>query len=296
MDSFYIMGAKDFLSGAALGAGLVYFLDPERGAGRRASARDRLTQVVGGLPEQAAEPVTVRRYGSRLGDIGGLEAANLPRRDPRSRTLAELLLALAGGVLSLYGLARRGVLGSATRTVGAGLLAGGLRTRRSTSGPPRGERRRTIDIQKTLHIEAPVERVYAFWTNYENFPLFMSNVRTVADLGGGRSHWVVSGPAGVPVEWNAVMTQDTRNEAIAWRSEPGSTLENAGVIRFHPQGSGTRIDFRLCYNPPGGGAGAAVAELFGADPRAKLNEDLGRMKALLESTVRSDTHGKESGS
>jgi hypothetical protein len=27
-----------------------------------------------------------------------------------------------------------------------------------------------------------------------------------------------------------------------------------------------------------------VAELLGADPRAKLNEDLGRLKALLEGT------------
>ncbi|MFL5494607.1 MAG: SRPBCC family protein [Gemmatimonadales bacterium] len=279
------MGAKDFLSGAAVGAGLVYFLDPERGAARRARARDGLN-----------EPVTVRRYGSRLDDIGGLEAANLSRRAQHPRSLAELLLALTGGALSLYGLSRRGAVGSATRTVGAGLLAGGLRRRRSDASPPRAERRRTIDIQKTLFIEAPVEQVYAFWTNYENFPLFMSNVRTVADLGGGRSHWVVSGPVGVPVEWNAVMTQDTPNEAIAWRSEPGSTLENAGVIRFRSEGTGTRVDFRLCYNPPGGGAGAAVAELFGADPRAKLNEDLGRMKALLESTVRSDTHGQEPGS
>jgi uncharacterized membrane protein len=290
------MGAKDFLSGAALGAGLVYFLDPERGTGRRARARDRLGAMVGAQSEPPAEPVTLRRYGSRLDDIGGLEAANLPRRGQPPRSLAELLLALAGGVLSLYGLSRRGVVGSATRTLGAGLLAGGLRTQRSGTSRPGAERRRTIDIQKSLSIVAPVEQVYGFWTNYENFPLFMSNVRAVTDLGGGRSHWVVSGPAGVPVEWNAVMTQDTPNEAIAWRSEPGSTLENAGIIRFRPEGAGTRVDFRLCYNPPGGSAGAAVAELFGADPRAKLNEDLGRMKALLESTVRSDTHGQESGS
>ena len=290
------MGAKDFLSGAALGAGLVYFLDPDRGANRRARVRDRVTGIVSEQSDQATEPVAVRRYGSRLDDIGGLEAANLPRTGPRSsRSLVELVVALAGGVLSLYGLARRGVVGAATRTVGAGLLAGGLRTQRSGRGRAGTERRRTVDIQKTLHIEAPVEQVYAFWTNYENFPLFMSNVRTVADLGGGRSHWVVSGPAGVPVEWKAMLTQETPNEAIAWRSEPGATLENAGVIRFRPEGSGTRIDFRLCYNPPGGNAGEAVAELFGADPRAKLNEDLGRMKTLLESTVRSEPHGQEPG-
>jgi hypothetical protein len=44
-----------------------------------------------------------------------------------------------------------------------------------------------------------------------------------------------------------------------------------------------------------GRAGGTLAGFFGADPRARLNEDLGRLKALLESTVRSDIHGQESG-
>ena len=152
---------------------------------------------------------------------------------------------------------------------------------------PRADRRRAVDIQKTLHIDAPLEQVYAFWSNYENFPLFMSHVREVEDLGGGRSHWSVSGPGGVPIEWNAILTQQGFNEVIAWRSEPGSMLENAGIIRFAPAGIGTRVDLRFCYHPPAGGAGQAVAELLGTDPRAKLNEDLGRMKALLEATTRS---------
>jgi hypothetical protein len=32
-----------------------------------------------------------------------------------------------------------------------------------------------------------------------------------------------------------------------------------------------------------------VTELLGADPRAKLNEDLGRLKSLLEGANRSET-------
>jgi uncharacterized membrane protein len=71
-------------------------------------------------------------------------------------------------------------------------------------------------------------------------------------------------------------------------------LENAGIIRFVPENEKTRVDLRFCYHPPAGGAGQAVAELLGSDPRAKLNEDLGRMKSLLEATHRSETHGKES--
>ena len=156
------------------------------------------------------------------------------------------------------------------------------------------DRRRAVDIQKTLYIDAPVDQVYAFWSNYENFPLFMSHVREVEDLGSGRSHWRVSGPGGVPIEWYAQLTQESPNEVIAWRSESGSMLENAGDHPLHSRGKGTRVDLRFCYLPPAGGAGQAVAELLGSDPRTKLNEDLGRMKALLEATTRSESHGKES--
>lgn len=276
------MGAKDFLGGVAVGAGLVYFLDPEHGARRRARMSERF----------GSQAVVPGSYGSRLGDIEGLDAANLRRRGGSTR--GARLARLAGGALIVYGLVRGGRTGRALRTAGLGLATAGIRP---TLPAPRtaGERRRTVDIQKTLYVEAPVERVFAFWSHYDNFPLFMSNVRQVSDLGGQRSRWVVSGPGGVPVEWDAVLTDRDENRLLAWRSEPGSMLENAGVIRFAPEGSGTRIDFRFCYNPPAGRAGRAMAEFFGADPRARMNEDLGRLKTLLESTVRSDSHGEEPG-
>jgi uncharacterized membrane protein len=292
---------------------LVYFLDPEKGDLRRSRARERIEQafdeMTGAEPGAGAaldrterlrlrrEAAITQRYGSRLGDITGLEAANLrTSRNPHARGASDLLVRIAGGMLALYGLTRRGPLAGALRAVGAGLLASSVRESRPRIGSARRDRRRTVDIQKTIHIEAPVEQVYAFWTNYQNFPLFMSNIRQIQDLGSGRSHWLVSGPGGAPIEWDAVLTEQVPNERIAWRSEPGSMLDNAGVIRFRPETNGTRVDLRFCYNPPIGGAGQAVAELLGADPRAKLNEDLGRLKALLEGTVRSDSHGQEPGS
>jgi uncharacterized membrane protein len=307
------MRTRGFLSGVAVGAGLVYFLDPEKGDLRRSRARERIGQafdeMMGAEPETGAEldrterlrlrreAAITQRYGSRLGDITGLEAANLrSSRDPQARGASDLLVRIAGGMLALYGLTRRGPLAGALRTVGTGLLASSVRESRPRIGSARRDRRRTVDIQKTIHIEAPVEQVYAFWTNYQNFPLFMSNIRQIQDLGSGRSHWLVSGPGGAPIEWDAVLTEQVPNDRIAWRSEPGSMLDNAGVIRFRPETNGTRVDLRFCYNPPIGGAGQAVAELLGADPRAKLNEDLGRLKALLEGTVRSDSHGQEPGS
>jgi uncharacterized membrane protein len=284
------MRKSGLLVGMAIGAGIAYLLDAESGARRRARLRARIEeQLIGEESSSAPVQAPLRRYGSRQGDIPGLESATLEGTGLRGA--GERPMALLGGALTVYGLVHRGPLGFAARTLGAGVLWSELRRPAAPAAPGGRERRRTVDIQKTLYIDAPPGRVYEFWTDYENFPLFMSNVREVRDLGGGRSHWVVRGPGGVPIEWDAVLTEQVPGEVLAWRSRPGSMLENAGAVRFRPEGTGTRVDLRLCYNPPAGGAGQAVAELLGADPRAKLNEDLGRLKSLLEGAERSEGHG-----
>jgi uncharacterized membrane protein len=293
--------AKTFIGGLTIGAGLVYLLDPERGRLRR----ERLARTLSPLAEEVRRRLELGsaestgagllRYGTRIGDLPGLGAAtlSLPGLGSLPGDVSNTALRLIGGALTLYGLTRRGGFGKMLRTLGTGMLVGAIGRSGLSGSLPALDRRRAVDIQKTLYIQAPVDQVYAFWSNYENFPLFMSHVREVDDLGDGRSHWSVSGPGGVPIEWNATLIQQTPNEVIAWRSEAGSMLENAGIIRFVPSGTGTRVDLRFCYHPPAGGAGQAVAQLLGSDPRAKLNEDLGRMKSLLEATTRSETHGKE---
>src|SRR5262249_18499450 len=117
-------------------------------------------------------------------------------------------------------------------------------------------------------------------------PCFMSHVREVRDLGGGRSHWTVDGPAGIPIEWNTVVTKCVPNEAFAWKSEPGAVVQHAGVVHFEPvRDGGTRVHVRLSYNPPAGAVGHSGAWLFGADPKRQLDDDLLRMKTFVESGV-----------
>lgn len=113
--------------------------------------------------------------------------------------------------------------------------------------------------------------MFALWTRYENFPRFMSGVREVRDHGDGRSHWVVEGPLGAPVTWEAEITRYVPSQVLAWKSLPGSGIRNAGVIRFAPSAEGgTQVDILLSYDPPAGALGHVAARLLGADPKSRI--------------------------
>ncbi len=143
--------------------------------------------------------------------------------------------------------------------------------------------KRTVRLEKSLQILAPVEEVFAFWSHVENFPRFMTHLKEVRDLGGGRSHWVAEGPGGVAVSWDAEITDYKKNEMLAWRSINGSTVNTEGVVKFSKsRDGGTTVQIRMCYCPPAGVLGHGVAWLFGADPKSEMDDDLARLKSLLE--------------
>src|SRR5262249_28488617 len=99
----------------------------------------------------------------------------------------------------------------------------------------------------------------------------------------GRSHWLVAGPAGLPVEWTAEVTELVPNQLLAWRSVPGSTIRHTGVIHFEPNHEGgTRVQIELCYHPLAGAIGHTLAKLFGADPNSEMDADLVLMKTYVE--------------
>jgi uncharacterized membrane protein len=142
---------------------------------------------------------------------------------------------------------------------------------------------RGITVQKTITVEAPVETVFAFWTNFQNFPRFMSRVRDIRRITENRSAWTVAGPGGVPVQWIAEVVRAVPHQLIEWRSTAESAVRHNGMVRFENDGvHGTRVNVRLAYVPPAGAFGHAVARLFGADPKSEMDADLMRMKTLIE--------------
>jgi uncharacterized membrane protein len=147
-------------------------------------------------------------------------------------------------------------------------------------------------IQKTLHVYAEPDEVYAAWRALENFPSFMTHIREITPLEGGRYRWTVDGPAGVPVSWESEITADIPNELLAWRTVAGSPIQSTGVVQFEASSyGGTRIHVRMSYRPPANAAGHAAAVVFGKDPRRQIDDDLMRLKSLLESGKTRGTQG-----
>lgn len=227
------------------------------------------------------------------GNLPALQGGRMPageRPDVMQLNWAPATRAAAGAAgltLLATGAVRRGTAGAAAAAAGALLLG-----RAATNTPLNrllgiGADRRPVDVQKSITIDAPVKQVYDFWTAFENFPRFMSRVLEVtpSQRVPGQSHWRVAGPAGTPVEFDAEVTRAVPNQMLTWRTVPGAPVAHAGVVRFDPDGGrGTRVQVRMSYSPPGGRLGHGVAALFGADPKRSMDQDLMRMKALIETS------------
>jgi uncharacterized membrane protein len=193
-----------------------------------------------------------------------------------------LLSSVGGSLLTLYGLTRKGVAKPVLGTAGLVLTARGLTNLQTRSLFGLGLGEHGIRVQKAINIFAPVDEVYQFWRNFENFPLFMNHVKEIS-VQGDTSHWTVVGPADTPYHFQSQITQDIPNELIAWETLPDSEVHSAGFVRFDENRDGsTRVTVQMSYIPPVGVVGHAVAQLLGVDPRQAMHEDLIRLKSLLE--------------
>jgi uncharacterized membrane protein len=174
------------------------------------------------------------------------------------------------------GLVARGLSGYCPVT--AAVAARGTDTRRALGGD------RGIHLRERVTIAKPVDAVYAAWRDFSNLPAFMDHVERVDLREDGRTHWVVAGPGGTRLEWDAEVINDLRNELIAWRSLEGADVVSAGSVRFEPAANGgTEVRLHLQYAPPAGKAGAWLASWLGENPAERVREDLRRFKHRLES-------------
>jgi len=139
------------------------------------------------------------------------------------------------------------------------------------------------EVAKYVTVDAPVEKVYAYWRDFTNFSNFMPNVKEVSPVAGDDTltRWKVSGPLGVNAEWDARVVEDIPNEKIAWSSLEDSRVKTSGAVRFDAKDGQTSIEVALDYDPPAGAAGELAAKLF-QDPQQQVDEALEKFKQIVE--------------
>jgi uncharacterized membrane protein len=137
-------------------------------------------------------------------------------------------------------------------------------------------------VRESIEVRAPLEDVFSYWSNFENFSDYMANIEEVRMTGQDTSHWTVKGPLGKSVEFDARTTEMDPSRGIGWNTVEGEVM-TSGEARFEEVSPGrTRVEVTMNYaDPPGGAFGEAVANVL-SNPERNLREDLENFAKIVE--------------
>ncbi len=200
----------------------------------------------------------------------------------------------AGAVLAIIGARRRGVAGIALGLASSALLARGA----SGFGPAKralGQRPDEKALAESagwssaaisthaVTINAPRERVWQRFTDFEAWPDFAVNVSSLTRDDEGRLHIGSRDPAG-EIEIIMAVTERIDRELLALDTVEGAAVPMSVRYEFRdgPPGRGTEIHGTVGYEPPGGSLGRHAAKANQREPGIQLRRDLKRFKALVE--------------
>jgi uncharacterized membrane protein len=137
-------------------------------------------------------------------------------------------------------------------------------------------------VQESIEVQAPLQDVYNYWSDFENFPRFMENIEEVRMTGQDTSHWKVKGPLGVSVEFDAKTTEMNPERGVGWNTVDGQVMTSGEVTFQEVQPDRTRVELTMNYaDPPGGKVGEAVANIL-SDPEKSTRQDLENFARIVE--------------
>jgi uncharacterized membrane protein len=142
-----------------------------------------------------------------------------------------------------------------------------------------------VKVVKSVTIRASAAELHRFWRDFTNLPRIIRHPVEIRVLSETESEWSVSAPfTDKKITWRATVINDKAPGLIAWRSQPGSEVPNAGSVRFEnaPGDEGTEVTVALEYDPPGGKLGGLFAKLSPDAPSRQVADTLRRLKALFE--------------
>lgn len=144
-------------------------------------------------------------------------------------------------------------------------------------------------IRKSIDIEAPVGRVFAYVTEPKNLPTIMSSLVEVTNVqqgadGGFEYDWVYK-MLGVRLHGHSHSERLTPNEYVEMKVDGG--IRSTFRWRYEGRGAVTRVSVDIEYTIP-----APVIGKLAEVAAAKVNEReaesmLSHLKAIMEATARS---------
>ena len=133
-------------------------------------------------------------------------------------------------------------------------------------------------VEKTIEVDVPVQVAYNQWTQFADFPQFMSGVDEVTQVSDSMTHWVAQ-IGGVRREWDAAILEQVPDSKVAWAASTGAT--NAGAVYFQSLGPArTLVRLNLEYEPEG--LVEKVGDFLNVVQR-QAEGDLERFKQFIES-------------
>jgi uncharacterized membrane protein len=132
-------------------------------------------------------------------------------------------------------------------------------------------------VEKSVEIDCPIRTVYNQWTQFEEFPRFISGVKEVEQLEDTHVRWHAT-IFGKDKACDVEITEQVPDERISWRSTSGA--QNAGTVRIEPlPANRTLVDLAVSYDPHSFDENADGAlGLFGAHVENTLQD----LKSYIE--------------
>jgi uncharacterized membrane protein len=141
-------------------------------------------------------------------------------------------------------------------------------------------------VTESVDVDVPVRTAYNQWTQFEEFPRFMSGVTEIRQLDDTLTHWKTD-IDGVKREFDAKITEQLPDERVAWTTVEGS--RQAGVVTFHRlDDARTRVTVQMDFEPQG--FAEAAGDKLGFLNR-QVKGDLKRFKEYIEGRGGVETGG-----
>ncbi|MEB3322001.1 MAG: SRPBCC family protein [Synechococcaceae cyanobacterium] len=140
---------------------------------------------------------------------------------------------------------------------------------------------RWLEHTVTTEIGAPVEQVWAVWSDLEAMPRWMRWIESVVTLDDpDLTDWTLVAQ-GFRFHWKARITRRVEGQQLHWESVGG--LPTRGAVRFYPLGGDrTAVKLSVSYELPAVVAPLMEPSIMGGIVTRELQANLDRFRDLVE--------------